>query len=403
MLMYKKNAMLSFKSKFNSFYIGLIILWPVFQIIIGVDGKGRIPFVITLAFLAYSFITNHKQLFAKPLFIWWIWVGYALVNTFFVQGSPMSSDEIIGFCTGVIAGPLLAYCIIEESYIHRNAIFKYIGYIILLYLLCALMMPSTNINEEHGISALGNIVPISIVFFAFVFAVRFVHKDITFKMFVIVTVLAVFFVVVSATRKAFGGLFIVLFFTYLSKLKKFSFKTIIITLLVGIILYAFSDSLLSSELWLRFSSANKESAIGDYKDNLFLSLMDDRAIMYITGWDIFLDNFWFGIGLRNYLNLGYYAYTLHTEYMVQLTECGIIGSVLFLWFYLWMAKELIRSVKMHSGETLVYLGGYVAIVFMSFTAWTYNQPIFWICIGFILAYININKKHKSYENCYCRS
>lgn len=75
MLMYKKNTMLSFKSKFNSFYIGLIILWPVFQILIGVDGKVRIPFVITLAFLAYSFITNHKQLFAKPLFIWWIWVG----------------------------------------------------------------------------------------------------------------------------------------------------------------------------------------------------------------------------------------------------------------------------------------------------------------------------------------
>lgn len=401
--MYKNKSKYTFKSKYNIFYIGFIILWPVIQIIIGVDGKGRIPFIITLSFLIYSFMANRKRLFAKPLFIWWIWVGYALVNTFFIQGSPMLSDEIIGFCTGVIAGPLLAYCIIEEAFLHRKAIFKYIGYIILLYLFCALMMPSTNMNEEHGISALGNIVPISIVFFVFVFAVRFVHKDITLKIFTIVTVLAVFFVVISATRKAFGGLCIVLFFTYLSKMKNNTFKTTFITLLVVIILYAFSDLLMSSDLWLRFSNATKESTMSDYKYNLFLSLMDDRAIMYVTGWDIFLDNLWLGIGLRNYLNLNFYAYALHTEYMVQLTECGIIGSALFLWFYLWMAKKIIRNVKIHSGEAMVYLGGYVTIVFMSFTAWTYNQPIFWICIGFILAYINNNKKNELYENCYCRS
>ena len=233
----------------------------------------------------------------------------------------------------------------------------------------------------------------------FVFAIRFIHKDISLKLFVVVSVLAVFLVVVSATRKAFGGLFIVLLFTYLSKMQKLSFKTFFVSVLVGLLLYAFSDTFMSSDLWERFYRANEQSAVGDYEDNLFLSLMDDRAIMYVTGWDVFLDNIWLGIGLRNYLNLGYSAYTLHTEYMVQLTECGIVGSSLFLWFYLKMAKGLIRKAKWHSYEALVYLGGYVTIIFMSFTTWTYNQPVFWICIGLILAYI----KKQKYENCYCRS
>lgn len=402
-LMYQKSSMYSFKSKFNSFYIGLIILWPVLQNLIGVDGKGRIPFVVTLVFFTFSFIYNYKQLFTKPLRLWWIWVGYALVNTFFIQGTLMQHDQIMGFITYVIAGPLLAYCIITESLIRRAQISKYVGYIVLLYLACALLTPSTNLEDEHGISMFGNIVPISIVFFVFIFAVRFVHKDITFKTFGIITVVAVFFVVVSATRKAFGGMAIVLFFTYLSKVQKLSFKTIYITLLIGLLLYVLSDLFQSSDLWIRFSNANKESATSDYKDNLFLSLMDDRAIMYVTGWDIFCNNLWFGIGLRNYLNSGFYAYTLHTEYMVQMAECGIIGSTLFLWFYLKMAKGLVRGVKLHSSEALVYFGGYMTIVFMSFTAWTYNQPIFWICIGFILAYIEINKNRKSYENSYCRS
>lgn len=397
--MFKNSPVNSLNSKLNGFYIGFIVLWPVLQYFIGFDGKGRIPFFGTLAFLAYSFFANQKQFLSMPLLIWWIWVAYALINTFFIQGTPMPPADIIGFCTGLVSGPLIAKCIIDGAFTGRDSLLKYIGYVILLYLLGTLMIPSTNEYEGHGISAFGNIVPITIVFMVFVFAIRFIHKDISLKLFVVVSVLAVFLVVVSATRKAFGGLFIVLLFTYLSKMQKFSFKTFFVSVLVGLILYALSDTFISSDLWERFYRTNEQSAVGDYDDNLFLSLMDDRAIMYVTGWDVFLDNLWLGIGLRNYLNLGYSAYTLHTEYMVQLTECGIVGSSLFLWFYLKMAKGLIRKAKWHSYEALVYLGGYVTIIFMSFTTWTYNQPVFWICIGLILAYI----KKQKYENCYCRS
>lgn len=46
----------SLNSKLNGFYIGFIVLWPVLQYFIGFDGKGRIPFFGTLAFLAYSFL-----------------------------------------------------------------------------------------------------------------------------------------------------------------------------------------------------------------------------------------------------------------------------------------------------------------------------------------------------------
>lgn len=254
------------KYNFNYFYISLIILWSVIQHYIGVDGKGRVPFFVTVVFLIYSIVNKGRKLFSKPLGIWLIWVVFALLNTFFIQGSAMNPENRMAFFTNIISGPLIAYCIGVEYANNRYLCLKCLGYILLTFTIGAISVPSQNVDEGHAISAFGNLVPISIVFLTFVFSLRYIFKDITFKFFGLITLLSVTLIVASATRKAFGGVAIVLFFTYLCQMKRLSVKTFAFTLLIAVGLYMMLGVLESTDLFERFITAKEKSYNSDYAD-----------------------------------------------------------------------------------------------------------------------------------------
>jgi O-antigen ligase len=123
--------------------------------------------------------------------------------------------------------------------------------------------------------------------------------------------------------------------------------------------------------------------------------MGDRAFMYDCGWDLFLEHPLTGIGLLNFRlqNALGIDLVLHSEYMVQICECGIIGSILFLIFYYGMAKRIIQLLI--SGEnrqdTLVLLATFVGFLMMSFFAWTYTSIYYFVFFGFIYAVYDNNK------------
>lgn len=394
--MKQKNILFAFMHSLNYFYITIILLWQVIQNYIGVDGKGRIPFLVTIIYLIYSLVRKSNIMFSMPLRIWWVWVVYALVNTFFIQGSPMKSDIIMSFFTKTIAGPLLVCAIIEEYLKNKVLCLKYVGSVLLTYIVCAIMVPyESTVFDSHGISGFGNIVPITCVFLAFVSSMRFISKGISKKTYFLLIGFALGAIIVSATRKAFGGIIIVMVFTYFAYLEKRSFRSIVNMLVAGLIVYIASESLKTTQLWERFTDGLDASRVGEYSDNRFLSAMGDRAFMYVEGWNLFLDHKWLGIGLRNFVNMEYSRLTLHSEYMVQLSECGIVGSSLFLLFYGNIIRRLFQAYKLLPSMTLVHFGGLAVILFMSFTAWTYDQPVFFAGLGIIISFIVSVKKHHS--------
>ena len=128
--------------------------------------------------------------------------------------------------------------------------------------------------------------------------------------------------------------------------------------------------------------------------------MGDRSRYYVLGWKFFIDNLWMGIGLGNYALHDPFGHLLHTEYMVQLTECGIIGTTLYLLFMGWMAYNLLYVFfRIEKRETLIYAGMYGAILFISFTAWIYQFPIYFIVFGIIIGYCKDKRfKEKLYAN-----
>jgi hypothetical protein len=64
---------------------------------------------------------------------------------------------------------------------------------------------------------------------------------------------------------------------------------------------------------------------------------------------------------------------LHTEYMVQLCENGIIGFSLLISVYVFLLRKLI--LKILGGDSMVIMGlfGLLALLFLNITAWTYCQ------------------------------
>ena len=106
-----------------------------------------------------------------------------------------------------------------------------------------------------------------------------------------------------------------------------------------------------------------------------------------------------GIGLKNYFFKGYGSLVIHSEYMVQLAEGGVIGAALFLLFNQWIARWLFKLFLVRSNRALVALlaGAFISILFIDLTAWTYQFSMYFVMLGVVIGYIRI-LRNKGREN-----
>ena len=105
------------------------------------------------------------------------------------------------------------------------------------------------------------------------------------------------------------------------------------------------------------------------------------------GWKIFIEHPWFGVGLSNFQIETGYPLPIHSEYIVQLCEGGIVGSILFIMFYLNILKCIISvktSNKDNLGIYLLFLSLFLTVCFINLTAWTYQFSHYFICFGLII-------------------
>ena len=78
----------------------------------------------------------------------------------------------------------------------------------------------------------------------------------------------------------------------------------------------------------------------------FDTIVGERIVYWVTGWEIFIQHPITGIGLDNYSNFMHGIYPMHVEYMTHLAEGGIIAAglwILFLTLLMWGVSK--------SGET----------------------------------------------------
>ena len=115
-------------------------------------------------------------------------------------------------------------------------------------------------------------------------------------------------------------------------------------------------------------------------------IADGRAIQYVYSIQYFIDNPILGIGLGNYQAYDIFNLVLHSEFLVQLVECGLIGFGLFILFNLSIYRK-IKFLKIKKVKSLFKLY-YIIYVFLCLGTWTFNIMIFWIVPPIIIAILN---------------
>ena len=394
---------------FNYFYIALVLLWaPLQGTILTVDGKGRILLVLTII----AFITNcNKRSFrqlisSKPIIFWFIWCIYAISNTYF-KGYSNADTSFTYFAINQILCPCVLMTICAKEYITNTKRFlRVILYIFLIYaFIGTFFMDISYIAEEEGVidkNTLGNALALNVIMIAFFTGVMYCRKEITLKVAIILILFTVGIVVISATRKALGAVAIMIIALMFSQIK-FTLGSFIKMLLPTIVLYVGIIYIMNNtQMGERLTSLEEQTANVemeyDIGDSFFLKMVGDRAPQYIIGTEIFKQHPISGIGLTNFTNVSRYPFRLHTEYMVQLCECGIIGFVLFIMFYTNITLSLFKKIKLGIEEkknVIIMLGGIVSLLFLYLTTWAYNTCTYFAVLGTIIGFISSNKNIKT--------
>ena len=386
----------------NYIYIILVLLWePLHDTILTFDSKGRIIVFLTIAVFLLNFISSlrfQRTLFSKPIIFWGIWVIYACVNLK-IKGYHGDLSFLFYLILNIFK-PFVIMLIVslEWHYKPKKILYTLLCVFIIYGAFTLILVDSyTGFTGGQNVGALGNMGPLNTIFIIFYSGLLFAHKWLKQRTLFFCIVFAFFIVLLIATRKAFGAGVIMLLFIVLSQIKLSPKKLLLVAVLSLITISSIKFALNNTTMGKRFATIEESGKKFNTTDNESLNLLGDRAFFYIRGWSIFLDAPITGIGLNNFTKITGTNYRIHSEYMVQLTEGGIIGSTLFLFFYLWIFLNIYKSIKKNKNNrkiTIVLLGGFFAIIFINVTAWTYSFPHYFACFGIIIGYLNRKPSQK---------
>lgn len=410
-----KSNKLTALNVLNYIFIFVAWTWPFLasDVFFGIDAAGRVPMTLTfITFFANFFSKNRLFMLDRPYVFWMLWTVYAVFN--YWAKKPVMADDPVTFCIGRFSILMVLYVSAWE-YMERPKRFlmfvTFVCFAIGLFTIDSEMLRNQlqgnaeNLGD-HYISEFGNVIPLQMVILTFFLILAYFKNYLKLLPTVVFFLSVAFFIIiVSATRKAFGGIVIIVFFSFLPYFMRRSWRSVAALALFYLAYLGVNYLLDNTFLGERSIEIYEQETF--YEKGTFLYYMGDRAFMYVEGWQLFLENMWTGIGLRNFMDVAQSDYVLHTEYMVQLTECGIIGAALYLAFNVSIIIGLIKAAlkKVDFKQTLVCLGLMAAILFISFTAWTYTFTIYFIGLGIVIGHYKLlnnknseTKPHEKVEN-----
>lgn len=239
-----------------------------------------------------------------------------------------------------------------------------------------------DLGEEND---LGNGYAITTCFAIFYLALLNRMGKLNTLWYIVLSVIIIIALAMSGTRKAFGaGMIMIVFWAFsifnLRKIRTWFFLGVFV--FVGFAGYnaLIENTYMGKRMEFLEEQQNEPLPPGAPK---ILSVFGDRASHYYYGWKSFEKHPLFGVGLVQSRAGKCY---IHSEYMVQLTDNGIIGFSLFFVFYWWIGTRLLRQFRKDKTITICMLGGFVGILFLNLTAWSWEFPRYFIPLGTCIAY-----------------
>ena len=389
---------LRLSSKINYLFLAYVLVWPVLnKTIIPIDGAGRIGQLLFLISLLFNVLERDflETMNRKPISLWFIWVIYVTIVWFWCghnvtevfESRPVSDVTFVftRFVTPFYAMLLIA----REIRLNEIPLLKWILACYLIFIMLATFCGTSNITDDGRVmSSMGNELPLGAMSMFFWAAYMNLRHKLKTRYVAILFIVAFICILLAATRKAFIGLLIISLFWLIARNKMYKPQKLFILIGVLALLYLGVQYVMdNTALGERFAGTDDAAEIYNTSDIPILNFLGDRAIFYIMGWEIFLEHPWFGIGLSNFQIETGYPLPIHSEYIVQLCEGGIVGSIIFILFSLNILKCIVRvrkSNKDNFGIYLLFLSLFLTVLFINLTAWTYQFPHYFICFGLVI-------------------
>ena len=199
--------------------------------------------------------------------------------------------------------------------------------------------------------------------------------------------LAVYTIFLAASRSTaislvilFTGIIFIVISTSKSMLTRY-----VILLMIALFLPATVYILNNTGVGVRLVDAYYSTIYAPSQEAMF----DNRLWQYIHGLDLFKENPILGIGLNNFINTGRIHIVAHSEYIVQLAECGLIGFFLWLIFYKTIVVRLIKVRSMsseHRNISNYFITFIVSMLFLMSSTPFYSKEEFWVILALIIKY-----------------
>lgn len=384
---------------FNIVLLAVVILWPLFQseFFNGLDGKGRVKIILSVM----AIVVNGKYLFQVPkvAYVWLLWIVYSIINTY-INGFSMVDQQFPLWAHHHLIFPFIVMLITYQTvfYDWKRTSKALLTFFVIYFILGTIEMESIESYDvgTRSSNELGNTFLNSLFLLLTFSAIIYVTRRIRLFWLVVIGVLVSYVMLISGERKGVIALIIIIFGICIAINGARNLRAVVSYIALAIIAYASFDLLMdNTSFGLRMTESIKNT---NYQNSVFLTLMGDRAIQYVEGWEFFLQHPWTGIGVRKFAEINSYwtdgGGLLHTEYMVQLAECGIIGSIMFIVFYYGMLKRLFHHVqnKEHKKVLMILRATFVAIIVLNFVAWTYDNVNYFMIYGFIYAFCEMERR-----------
>lgn len=351
-------------------------------------------FLCIICSFAYILINDRKSVFSQPLIFYLIWVCYVLINSF-IKGVDYWESPIYMFFSIFSSYVVLLICQYafkrNERLLSMAIIISFFVYIIIAARhvgIGNLTIDERMDNEDVNANALGERAAILLFFLN----AGYLRKRYGIFKLVLLSVIPIACVILSGSRTSFGmAALVYLPFLLPSKaaISQLWGRAFFFAIFYTVLVWIFDNSLLGE----RLLSTSSQSSGASLETGTFWDLFGDRGYQYYISIPVIAENFFTGIGLGNFLSRVSGAFVvLHSEYLIQLLECGLVGFVLYFYNYFYVIKNVVRKSVDDEERRLKYLCvcGVIAILFACFVTRVSYYTFFACILGFVLNYSNQN-------------
>lgn len=385
-------------------FIGMEIIFPLFS---AISAPHIIVFAVRFTLLFISgliiFYNKPKIFTTTPVNTYMVWMLYVVIKNLLLGygewTSPIQMMSAIIPSSFVVVASLYGYQRDEDKTINACLIAIYI------FISFALISLGGGVSGGSEAERLGtdtlNANSIGIrAGLAFIFVIsKYLRRRIGILYMIALLILPLVIIILSGSRTGFGIMVITLVVFLFRKNHNVTsiFSKITFVLLFVIV---FQYIINNFEIGARILGTTHQSEDLEYlQTGTKWDLLGDRGYLYYIAIPHISANFWFGIGSNNFLSTVPGAlWVLHSEYLIQLLECGIFATIMYYYVYIWIYKH---TNKIKPFDTISYdmkvlsILSFIILLFVCFVTRVSYYGMYSCIIGYLIFNIYKYSSNKS--------